>query len=76
MTTIHTRQEAWDRLALLLIAQPREGWEEIYEEITRREVLRLAPHPEEHESNEKGPNLLAEEPGRTQKGRLNGIIPQ
>jgi hypothetical protein len=35
-------RETWDRLVLLLIAQPREGWEPEFEEITRREVERLA----------------------------------
>jgi hypothetical protein len=35
--------EMWDRLALLLIARAREGWEPEYEEITRREIKRLAP---------------------------------
>jgi hypothetical protein len=34
--------ETWDRLVLLLIAQPREGWEPEFEEITRREIERLA----------------------------------
>ena len=34
--------ETWDRLVLLLIAQPREGWESKFEEITRREIERLA----------------------------------
>ncbi len=33
--------EVWDRLVLLLIAQPREGWEPEFEEITRREIERL-----------------------------------
>jgi hypothetical protein len=36
------RRETWDRLLLLLIAQPREGWESEFEEITRREIERLA----------------------------------
>ena len=36
-------RETWDRLVLLLIAQPREGWEPEFEEITRREIERLAP---------------------------------
>jgi NADPH-dependent 2,4-dienoyl-CoA reductase/sulfur reductase-like enzyme len=36
------RREICDRLVLLLIAQPREGWEPEYEEITRREIERLA----------------------------------
>lgn len=35
-------REACDRLVLLLIAQPREGWEPEFEEITRREIERLA----------------------------------
>jgi hypothetical protein len=34
--------ETWDRLVLLLIARPREGWEPEFEEITRREIERLA----------------------------------
>ncbi len=34
--------ELWDRLVLLLITQPREGWEPEFEEITRREIERLA----------------------------------
>lgn len=33
--------ETWDRLTLLLIAQPREGWEREFEDIIRREVMRL-----------------------------------
>lgn len=32
----------WDRLVLLLIARPREGWEPEFEEIIRREIERLA----------------------------------
>ena len=31
-------RETSERLALLLIAQPREGWEEEFEELIRREV--------------------------------------
>jgi hypothetical protein len=34
--------EVWDRLVLLLIARPREGWEPEFEGITRREIERLA----------------------------------
>jgi hypothetical protein len=34
--------ETSERLALLLIAQRREGWEEEFEELIRREVERLA----------------------------------
>jgi hypothetical protein len=43
MATTYDRREMWDRLALLLIARPREGWEPEFEEITRREIERLAP---------------------------------
>jgi len=35
-------RELWDRLVLLLIAQPREGWEAEFTEITRRQIGRLA----------------------------------
>ena len=35
-------REVWDRLVLLLLAQPREGWEPEFHEITRREIERLA----------------------------------
>lgn len=35
-------RETWDRLVLLLISQPREGWEPEFKEITRREIERLA----------------------------------
>lgn len=35
-------RETWDRLVLLLIAYPREGWEPEFEEITRREIERLS----------------------------------
>jgi hypothetical protein len=42
MATTFDSQETWDRLVLLLIAQPCEGWEPEFEEITRREIERLA----------------------------------
>ncbi len=35
-------RETWDRLVLLLIAQPRDGWEPEFEAITRREIKRLS----------------------------------
>ncbi len=42
-------RETWDRLVLLLITQPREGWEPEFEEIARREIERLAvPEDREH----------------------------
>jgi len=45
-------RETWDRLVLLLIAQPREGWEPEFEEITRREIERLAVSRVEVEGDE------------------------
>lgn len=41
-TKVAKLQETWDRLVLLLIAEPRAGWEREFLEITRREVGRLA----------------------------------
>ena len=38
----HKLCQSWDRLLLLLISRPREGWEAEFEEITRREIKRLA----------------------------------
>jgi len=38
--------ETWDRLVLLLISQPREGWEPEFAAITRREIERLHPPAE------------------------------
>ena len=45
-------RETWDRLVLLLIAQPREGWALEFEEITRREIERLAVPAAEQERDE------------------------
>jgi len=46
-------REVWDRLVILLVSQPREGWEPIFEEITRRELMRLSlPHPAEPEDDD------------------------
>jgi NADPH-dependent 2,4-dienoyl-CoA reductase/sulfur reductase-like enzyme len=42
VTATNKLRETWDRLVLLLIARPREGWEPEFEEITRREIERLA----------------------------------
>lgn len=41
-----TMLENFDRLLLLLIAQPDPGWESQFEEILAREVARLWPVPE------------------------------
>ena len=45
-------RETWDRLVLLLIARPREGWNLEFEEITRREIERLAVWADVQERDE------------------------
>jgi hypothetical protein len=45
-------RETWDRLVLLLIVQPREGWEPEFDAITRREIERLAVSEAEVEGDE------------------------
>jgi hypothetical protein len=42
MQATYDKSEFWDRLVLLLISTPRKGWEPEFEEITRREIERLA----------------------------------
>jgi len=42
-------RETWDRLVLLLITLPREGWEQEFRQITRREIQRLTP-PDDNEA--------------------------
>jgi hypothetical protein len=52
MRALHDKTELWDRLTLLLITNPRYGWETEFDEITRREIERLrvsAPEPEASE---------------------------
>ena len=44
--------ETWDRLVLLLITTPRDGWEPEFEEIARREIERLAVPSGEAEGDE------------------------
>jgi hypothetical protein len=45
--------EAWDRLFLLLVARPAEGFEAEFEEISRREIARLwKPEHTEAEDDE------------------------
>ncbi len=46
-------RETWDRLVLLLISEPRKGWELEFEEITRREIERLAVPAAKTESDER-----------------------
>jgi hypothetical protein len=44
-------REMWDRLVLLLISRPREGWEAEFRDITRREIERLAPVGQEQDTD-------------------------
>ena len=44
--------ETWDRLVLLLISYPREGWESEFDHITRREIERLAISSDEQDRDE------------------------
>jgi len=46
------QREMWDRLVLLLISRPREGWETEFRAITRREVKRLAPVRKKRDTDE------------------------
>ncbi len=45
-------RETWDRLVLLLITRPCEGWELEFQQITRREIERLSIPPEKRERDE------------------------
>ncbi len=45
-------RETWDCLVLRLIARPREGWESEFEEITCRDIERLAVPAGERERHE------------------------
>ena len=51
--------ETWDRLVLLLIARPHEGWEPEFGEITRREIERLAVPTVTGEGDGEYPSRLA-----------------
>jgi hypothetical protein len=53
MHATHDSREVWDRLTLLLIARPLEGWEPEFEEITRREIERLAVPAEQQEERDE-----------------------
>lgn len=46
-------RETWDRLVVLLIARPLEGWESEFEAIIRREIERLAVPASESERDER-----------------------
>lgn len=45
-------RETWDRLVLLLIVQPQEGWESEFAEIARREIERLSVPTAENRCDE------------------------
>ena len=45
--------ETSERLALLLIAQPRQGWENEFEELIHREIERLTVPAGEREPDER-----------------------
>jgi len=45
--------ETSERLALLLIAQPRQGWENEFEELIHREIERLTVIVGEREPDER-----------------------
>jgi hypothetical protein len=49
MAATYDSRVIWDRLALLLIAQAREGREREFEETTGREIERLTPAAAEAE---------------------------
>ena len=51
-TTDTGHRESLDRLTLLLISRPEEGWEKEFKEITRREIERLAVPAGERVGNE------------------------
>ena len=52
-------RETCDRLALLLIAQPREGWESKFDEVMRREIERLAVPGAEGKCDEESSHHLS-----------------
>ena len=45
------QREVWDRLVLLLISEPLEGWEAEFRAITCREIERLAPVRQEQDTD-------------------------
>jgi hypothetical protein len=45
-------RESLDRLTLLLISRPEEGWEKEFKDITRREIERLIVPVSEQERDE------------------------
>ena len=51
-TTDSGHRESLDRLTLLLISRPEEGWEKEFKDITRREIERLTVPVGEQERDE------------------------
>jgi len=51
-TTNTEHREFLDRLTLLLISRPEEGWEKEFKAITRREIERLTVPAGEEERDE------------------------
>ena len=51
-TTNTEHREFLDRLPLLLISHPEEGWEKEFKDITRREIERLTVPAGEEERGE------------------------
>jgi hypothetical protein len=51
-TTNTEHREFLDRLTLLLISHPEEGWEQEFKDITRREIERLTVPVGEQERGE------------------------
>ena len=51
-TTNTEHREFLDRLVLLLISHPEEGWEKEFKDITRREIERLTVSAGEEERGE------------------------
>jgi hypothetical protein len=78
MNTIRTDSESLDRLVLLLASRPREGWEDLFEALTLREVERLAPHPKQEECPTADPEQVGREDGTKAKedSAYGCIIPQ
>jgi hypothetical protein len=76
MNARQTARESLDRLILLTASRPREGWEDIYEEIARREDERIAPYKSASEGNEKGPAPAKDKAHDPQGGSTVGSIPE
>jgi hypothetical protein len=71
-----SQKETCDRLVLLLASRPRDGWEDIYEEVSRREVERLAPHPQQEESPAAVQCKRGTDGNQTKETSANGILPE